>query len=112
MSGRLRPGAHIASTACAVALNPLRRGQVGGQRGDEFRVVDDDPGQHGGVRAGGLAAVLGQPPHGGEIGLRNGTMLPANAAALVGAGVLTVLVFPAVAVVLRRPRIVSDAPVP
>ena len=38
-----------------------------------------------------------------EIGLRNGTMLPANAAALVGAGVLTVLVFPAVAVVLRRP---------
>jgi len=47
-----------------------------------------------------------------EIGLRNGTMLPANAAALVGAGVLTVLVFPAVAVVLRRPPIVSDAPVP
>lgn len=47
-----------------------------------------------------------------EIGLRNGTMLPANAAALVGAGVLTVLVFPALAVVLRRPPIVSDAPVP
>jgi Kef-type K+ transport system membrane component KefB len=47
-----------------------------------------------------------------EIGLRNGTMLPANAAALVGAGVLTVLVFPAVAVVLSRPPIVSDAPVP
>jgi hypothetical protein len=39
-------------------------------------------------------------------------MLPANAAALVGAGVLTVLVFPAVAVVLHRPPIVSDAPVP
>lgn len=47
-----------------------------------------------------------------EIGLRNGTMLPANAAALVGAGVLTVLMFPALAVVLRRPPIVSDAPVP
>ncbi len=47
-----------------------------------------------------------------EIGLRNGTMLPANAAALVGAGVLTVLVFPALAVVLRRPPIVSNAPVP
>ncbi|MBL8927682.1 MAG: cation:proton antiporter [Pseudonocardia sp.] len=47
-----------------------------------------------------------------EISRRNGTMLPANAAALVGAGVLTVLVFPAVAVVLRRPPIVSDAPVP
>jgi Kef-type K+ transport system membrane component KefB len=37
-----------------------------------------------------------------EIGLRNGTMLPENAAALVGAGVLTVLVFPAIAVALRR----------
>ena len=38
-----------------------------------------------------------------EIGLRNGTMLSENAAALVGAGVLTVLVFPAVAVALQRP---------
>ena len=47
-----------------------------------------------------------------EIGLRNGTMLPENAAALVGAGVLTVLVFPALAVVLRRPPIVSGAPTP
>ena len=37
-----------------------------------------------------------------EIGRRNGTMLPENAAALVGAGVLTVLVFPAIAVALRR----------
>jgi Kef-type K+ transport system membrane component KefB len=45
-----------------------------------------------------------------EIGLRNGTMLPENAAALVGAGVLTVLVFPALAVVLQRPPIVSGAP--
>lgn len=33
-----------------------------------------------------------------HIGLTNGTMLPENAAALVGAGVLSVLVFPAVAV--------------
>ena len=33
-----------------------------------------------------------------EIGLRNGTMLPENAAALVGAGVLSVIVYPAVAV--------------
>ncbi len=38
-----------------------------------------------------------------EIGLRNGTMLPENAAALVGAGVLTVLVFPGVAVALTPP---------
>lgn len=38
-----------------------------------------------------------------EIGLRNGTMLPENAAALVGAGVLTVLVFPAAAVALGPP---------
>jgi Kef-type K+ transport system membrane component KefB len=38
-----------------------------------------------------------------EIGLRNGTMLPENAAALVGAGALTVLVLPAVAVARNRP---------
>ena len=47
-----------------------------------------------------------------EIGRRNGTMLPENAAALVGAGVLSVLVFPALSVVLRRPPIVADAPTP
>jgi Kef-type K+ transport system membrane component KefB len=39
-----------------------------------------------------------------EIGLRNGTMLPENAASLVGAGVLTVLVLPALAVALNRPQ--------
>ncbi|MBB3083881.1 Kef-type K+ transport system membrane component KefB [Geodermatophilus sabuli] len=38
-----------------------------------------------------------------EIGVRNGTMLRENAAALVGAGVLTVLVFPALAVAFGRP---------
>jgi hypothetical protein len=37
-----------------------------------------------------------------EIGLRNGTMLRENAAALVGAGVLSVLVFPMVAVAIGR----------
>jgi Kef-type K+ transport system membrane component KefB len=37
-----------------------------------------------------------------HIGLESGTMLPENAAALVGAGVLSVMVFPAVAVGLRR----------
>ena len=37
-----------------------------------------------------------------EIGLESGTMLPENAAALVGAGVLSVVVFPALAVGLRR----------
>lgn len=36
-----------------------------------------------------------------EIGLKNGTMLPENAAALVGAGVLSVLVFPLGAVLLH-----------
>jgi Kef-type K+ transport system membrane component KefB len=35
-----------------------------------------------------------------EIGLRNGSMLPENAAALVGAGVLSVIVYPAVAVAI------------
>ncbi|HEY7593815.1 MAG TPA: cation:proton antiporter [Actinophytocola sp.] len=39
-----------------------------------------------------------------EIGLRNGTMLSENAAALVGAGVLTVLVLPAIATALHRPE--------
>jgi Kef-type K+ transport system membrane component KefB len=42
-----------------------------------------------------------------EIGLRNGTMLRENAAALVGAGALSVLVFPVVAVAIgrrQRPR--------
>ncbi|MHA6782537.1 cation:proton antiporter [Pseudonocardia saturnea] len=38
-----------------------------------------------------------------EIGLRNGLMLPENAAALVGAGVLTVLVLPTAAVLIHRP---------
>ena len=33
-----------------------------------------------------------------EIGLANGTMRPENAAALVGAGVLSVMIFPALAV--------------
>jgi Kef-type K+ transport system membrane component KefB len=37
-----------------------------------------------------------------EIGLRNGTMLRENAAALVGAGVLSVLVFPLAAVMIER----------
>jgi Kef-type K+ transport system membrane component KefB len=46
-----------------------------------------------------------------EIGLRSGTMLPENAAALVGAGVLTVLLFPALVVTLDR-RPAAPAPVP
>ena len=37
-----------------------------------------------------------------EIGLDSGHMLPENAAALVGAGVLSVMVFPGVAVALNR----------
>jgi Kef-type K+ transport system membrane component KefB len=36
------------------------------------------------------------------IGLQDGVMLPANAAALVGAGVVSVLLYPAIAVLLRR----------
>lgn len=38
-----------------------------------------------------------------EIGLASETMLPENAAALVGAGVLSVLLFPLSAVLLKRP---------
>jgi len=37
-----------------------------------------------------------------EIGLSDGVMIPANAAAMVGAGVLSVLVFPAAAAALSR----------
>ena len=37
-----------------------------------------------------------------EIGERDGIMLPATAAALVGAGVLSVLVYPLIAVTLHR----------
>src|SRR3954462_8399314 len=39
-----------------------------------------------------------------HIGLQSGTMLPENAAALVGAGVLSILVFPAAAVAIERRR--------
>ena len=47
-----------------------------------------------------------------HIGLESGTMLPENAAALVGAGALSVIVFPAVAVSLGRPgaRPLVEAP--
>jgi Kef-type K+ transport system membrane component KefB len=37
-----------------------------------------------------------------EIGRRNGTMLPENAAALVGAGVLSVLIFPSAAIAVGK----------
>jgi Kef-type K+ transport system membrane component KefB len=37
-----------------------------------------------------------------EIGERDGVMLPATAAALIGAGVLSVLVYPLIAVALHR----------
>jgi Kef-type K+ transport system membrane component KefB len=37
-----------------------------------------------------------------EIGLRDGVMLPSNAAALVGAGVVSVLVYPAIAAAINR----------
>ena len=39
-----------------------------------------------------------------RIGLANGTMLPENAAALVGAGVLSVMVYPGLALAIRRRR--------
>jgi Kef-type K+ transport system membrane component KefB len=45
-----------------------------------------------------------------EIGLRNGTMLHENAAALVGAGVLSVLVFPTVAVAIGRRQRAQERP--
>jgi hypothetical protein len=49
-----------------------------------------------------------------EIGQHDGVMLPSNAAALVGAGVVSVLLFPAIATVLSRtgssgPQVVAEA---
>src|SRR5215469_16773576 len=46
-----------------------------------------------------------------EIGQRDGVMLPANAAALVGAGVLSVLVYPLIAVALHRSAPLTPADV-
>jgi Kef-type K+ transport system membrane component KefB len=45
-----------------------------------------------------------------EIGEHDGVMLPATAAALIGAGVLSVLVYPLIAVVLHRSAPVTAAP--
>ncbi len=42
-----------------------------------------------------------------EIGQRDGVMLPATSAALVGAGVLSVLVYPLIAVTLHRSARIS-----
>jgi Kef-type K+ transport system membrane component KefB len=47
-----------------------------------------------------------------EIGLRDGKMIPSNAAALVGAGVLSVLVFPAVAIALAKKDASESDPEP
>ncbi|HEY3880004.1 MAG TPA: cation:proton antiporter [Trebonia sp.] len=44
-----------------------------------------------------------------EIGLQDGKMLPSNAAALVGAGALSVLVYPAIAAALARKAPAPDA---
>jgi Kef-type K+ transport system membrane component KefB len=47
-----------------------------------------------------------------EIGLRDGKMIPSNAAALVGAGVLSVLVYPAVAIALAKKDASEPEPEP
>lgn len=45
-----------------------------------------------------------------EVGLDSGEMLPENAAALVGAGVLSVMIFPGLAVALNRGHAGSEQP--
>jgi Kef-type K+ transport system membrane component KefB len=45
-----------------------------------------------------------------QIGLDNGTMKPANAAALVAAGMLSVLIFPTIAFAMRRRSVHRPAP--
>jgi Kef-type K+ transport system membrane component KefB len=47
-----------------------------------------------------------------EIGRRNGTMLPENAAALVGAGVLSVLILPSIAVAVHKRANAVPEPAP
>jgi Kef-type K+ transport system membrane component KefB len=47
-----------------------------------------------------------------EIGLSTGTMLPENAAALVGAGVLSVLFFPMIAIAIHRPAATAPHQLP
>jgi len=44
-----------------------------------------------------------------DIGQRDGVMLPATAAALVGAGVLSVLIYPLIAVGLYKSRVKARA---
>jgi hypothetical protein len=44
-----------------------------------------------------------------EIGLDSGVMLEENAAALVGAGVLSVAVFPLLAITMRKRRVAATA---
>ena len=46
-----------------------------------------------------------------EVGLDSGVMLPENAAALVGAGVLSVAIFPLLAIRLRRRAVAAGEPV-
>jgi len=43
-----------------------------------------------------------------EIGLAEGRMLPENAAALVGAGMVSVLLFPLIAIQLRGKRLARN----
>ena len=57
----------------------------------------------------GLDVVLGAML--AEIGMQDGVMLPATAAALVGAGVLSVLIFPLIAVRLHRTAPLTPADV-
>ena len=45
-----------------------------------------------------------------QIGLSTGTMRPDNAAALVGAGVMSVLVFPLIATAINRPEPAAETP--
>lgn len=45
-----------------------------------------------------------------EIGERDGVMLPATAAAMIGAGVLSVVVYPLIAVILHRSAPLTPAP--
>ena len=47
-----------------------------------------------------------------EIGLQNGSMLPENAAALVGAGVLSVAIFPLLAVRLQPKALEAERAAP
>jgi hypothetical protein len=93
-------------TGSSTALERLSEdGELRPRRGEAARQRASDPADLGRLSPISLCRVaLPLLVALSEIGLQSGTMLPENAAALVGAGVLSVLIFPAIATSIHRRR--------